>query len=137
MIRVFVVQSNSLVLLLFFFLRNSRDCLFSFTQNALELAVVADVDVVAQDFLSLNLEGLMVTDDVFCAFMVDDPDGIGKENNRHANKEIDGLSRSFSFFWLPSKLICVSIMLCMAKGKRKGRRVHIPFRPKGTNSACV
>ncbi|KAF9378287.1 GATS protein-like 3 [Podila verticillata] len=64
------------------FFPRSRDCLFSFTQNALELAVVADVDVVAQDFLSLNLEGLMVTDDVFCAFMVDDPDGIGNSGRR-------------------------------------------------------
>ncbi|KAG0017614.1 GATS protein-like 3 [Podila clonocystis] len=64
------------------FFPRSRDCLFSFTQNALELAVVADVDVVTQDFLSLNLEGLMVTDDVFCAFMVDDPDGIGNSGRR-------------------------------------------------------
>ncbi|KAG0031505.1 hypothetical protein BGZ82_006952 [Podila clonocystis] len=64
------------------FFPRSRDCLFSFTQNALELAVVADVNVVAQDFLSLNLEGLMVTDDVFCAFMVDDPDGIGNSGRR-------------------------------------------------------
>ena len=79
----------------------------------------------------------MVTDDVFCAFMVDDPDGIGKENNGHANKEIDGLSRSFSFFLLPSKLICVSIMPCMAKGKRKGRRVHIPIQTQAFTGAQI
>jgi len=36
------------------------------------------VNVVADDFLSLNLEGISVTEDVFCAFMVDDPDGIGR-----------------------------------------------------------
>ncbi|KAI1301130.1 GATS protein-like 3 [Mortierella claussenii] len=58
------------------FFPRSRDTLFSFTQNALELAIVADVNVIAEDFLTLNLEGMVVTDDVFCAFMVDDPDGI-------------------------------------------------------------
>ncbi|KAG0346893.1 Cytosolic arginine sensor for mTORC1 subunit 2 [Podila humilis] len=64
------------------FFPRSRECLFSFTQNALELAVVADVDVISEDFLSLDLEGLMVTEDVFCAFMVDDPDGIGNSGRR-------------------------------------------------------
>ncbi|KAG0299433.1 hypothetical protein BGZ98_010069, partial [Dissophora globulifera] len=55
-----------------------RDTLFSFSQNALELAIVADTTVIAEDFVSLRLEGMMVTDDVFSAFMVDDPDGIGQ-----------------------------------------------------------
>ncbi|KAG0201606.1 GATS protein-like 3, partial [Mortierella sp. NVP41] len=53
-----------------------RDTLFSFTQNALELNIVANVEVIANDFLSLHLEGMRVSEDVFCAFMVDDPDGI-------------------------------------------------------------
>lgn len=56
----------------------SRETLFSFTQNALELNIVANVEVIANDFLSLHLEGMKVSEDVFCAFMVDDPDGIGK-----------------------------------------------------------
>ncbi|CAO3567117.1 unnamed protein product [Mortierella alpina] len=51
------------------FFPRSRDTLFSLTQNALELAIVADVDVIAEDFESLKLEGMMVTEDVFCAFM--------------------------------------------------------------------
>lgn len=112
-------------LFLQYLFQTSRDCLFSFTQNALELAVVADVDVVAQDFLSLNLEGLMVTDDVFCAFMVDDPDGIGKKReHEHANKQRRLMffpALFFSYFLLPSKLICVSIMPCMhGKGTKTG-----------------
>lgn len=36
------------------------------------------MEVIANDFLSLHLEGMKVSEDVFCAFMVDDPDGIGK-----------------------------------------------------------
>lgn len=68
--------------------------------------MVADVDVVAQDFLSLNLEGLMVTDDVFCAFMVDDPDGIGKgRENEHANnhRRVMFFPALFSFFFVTNQ----------------------------------
>ncbi|KAF9585594.1 GATS protein-like 3 [Lunasporangiospora selenospora] len=81
-----------------------RDTLFSFTQNALELAIVADVNVIADDFLSLNLEGMMVTDDVFCAFMVDDPDGIDN-SGRRINELSALLSRNgISIFYLSTRI---------------------------------
>ncbi|KAF9109150.1 GATS protein-like 3 [Mortierella sp. AM989] len=86
------------------FFPRSRDTLFSFTQNALELAIVADVNVIAQDFLSLNLEGMMVTDDVFCAFMVDDPDGIDN-SGRRINELSALLSRNgISIFYVSTRI---------------------------------
>ncbi|KAF9280291.1 GATS protein-like 3 [Mortierella alpina] len=81
-----------------------RDTLFSLTQNALELAIVADVDVIAEDFESLKLAGMMVTDDVFCAFMVDDPDGIDNSGKR-INELSALLSRNgISIFYLSTRI---------------------------------
>ncbi|KAG0206126.1 GATS protein-like 3 [Mortierella sp. GBA30] len=86
------------------FFPRSRDTLFSFTQNALELAIVADVEVIAEDFMSLKLEGMMVTDDVFCAFMVDDPDGIDN-SGRRINELSALLSRNgISIFYLSTRI---------------------------------
>lgn len=87
----------------------SRDTLFSFTQNALELNIVANVEVIANDFMSLHLEGMKVSEDVFCAFMVDDPDGIGK-----FIPLIDFFSRSFYFY---------------AVGRKEGRFLVIMHKP--------
>ncbi|KAF9206487.1 GATS protein-like 3 [Haplosporangium sp. Z 27] len=86
------------------FFPRSRDTLFSFTQNALEFAIVADVNVIAEDFLSLKLEGMMVTDDVFCAFMVDDPDGIDN-SGRRINELSALLSRNeISIFYVSTRI---------------------------------
>ncbi|KAF9177909.1 hypothetical protein BGZ51_008285 [Haplosporangium sp. Z 767] len=86
------------------FFPRSRDTLFSFTQNALELSIVADVEVIAQDFLTLELEGMTVTEDVFCAFMVDDPDGIDN-SGRRINELSALLSRSgISIFYLSTRI---------------------------------
>jgi hypothetical protein len=84
----------------------SRETLFSFTQNALELNIVANVEVIANDFMSLQLEGMKVSEDVFCAFMVDDPDGIGK---------IISLIVHFLFFPL-------FLFFCCGKERRKNGR---------------
>ncbi|KAG0255968.1 GATS protein-like 3 [Mortierella polycephala] len=72
--------------------------------NALELSIVADVEVIAQDFLPLELEGMTVTEDVFCAFMVDDPDGIDN-SGRRINELSALLSRSgISIFYLSTRI---------------------------------
>ncbi|KAF9427699.1 GATS protein-like 3 [Entomortierella beljakovae] len=81
-----------------------RDTLFSLTQNALEMAIVADVNVITDDFLSLNLEGMMVTEDIFYAFMVDDPDGINNSGCR-INELSALLSRSgISIFYVSTRI---------------------------------
>ncbi|KAF9907236.1 hypothetical protein BX616_000497, partial [Lobosporangium transversale] len=81
-----------------------RDTLFSFTQNALELAIIADMNVITDEFLSLKLEGMMVTEDVFCAFMVDDPDGIDN-SGRRINELSALLSRNgISIFYLSTRI---------------------------------
>jgi hypothetical protein len=66
-----------LILIYSFIYSHSRDTLFSITQNELEFAIVADADIVTRDFVPLNLKGMVITDDIFSAIMVDDPDGVG------------------------------------------------------------
>ncbi|KAI8356267.1 hypothetical protein B0O80DRAFT_23146 [Mortierella sp. GBAus27b] len=86
------------------FFPRSQDTLFSLTLNSMELAIVADVDVVTNDFLSLNLEGITVTEDVFCAFMVDDPDGIDN-SGRRINELSELLSKNgISIFYLSTRI---------------------------------
>ncbi|KAF9129842.1 hypothetical protein BGW39_003782 [Mortierella sp. 14UC] len=86
------------------FFPQSRETLFSFTQNALELNIVANTDVIANDFLSLHLEGMKVSEDVFCAFMVDDPDGIDN-SGRRINELSALLSRNgISIFYLSTRI---------------------------------
>ncbi|KAG0300103.1 GATS protein-like 3, partial [Linnemannia gamsii] len=86
------------------FFPQSRETLFSFTQNALELNIVANVEVIANDFMSLQLEGMKVSEDVFCAFMVDDPDGIDN-SGRRINELSALLSRNgISIFYLSTRI---------------------------------
>ncbi|KAK3836632.1 MAG: hypothetical protein JOS17DRAFT_488006 [Linnemannia elongata] len=86
------------------FFPQSRETLFSFTQNALELNIVANVEVIANDFLPLHLEGMKVSEDVFCAFMVDDPDGIDN-SGRRINELSALLSRNgISIFYLSTRI---------------------------------
>ncbi|KAG0004335.1 GATS protein-like 3 [Modicella reniformis] len=74
------------------------------TENSLELAIVADANVIADDFMSLRLEGVTVTEDVFCAFMVDDPDGIDN-SGRRINELSALLSRNgISIFYLSTRI---------------------------------
>ncbi|KAF8942572.1 GATS protein-like 3 [Haplosporangium gracile] len=86
------------------FFPQSQETLFSFTQNALELSIVANVEVIANDFMSLHLEGMKVSEDVFCAFMVDDPDGIDN-SGRRINELSALLSRNgVSIFYLSTRI---------------------------------
>lgn len=56
----------------------SRDTLFSYTENALEISIVADIATV--EHFDSNCPGLRVSSDIFRALQIDNEYGLGESS---------------------------------------------------------
>ncbi|KAI8816858.1 uncharacterized protein EV422DRAFT_272412 [Fimicolochytrium jonesii] len=61
---------------------------FSYTENALEVSIIADVDTVQHDFAAVSCPGLIICADPFRAMQVDSDSGYGLDNSAQRINEI-------------------------------------------------